>query len=127
LQLQIADLLFVDEEGVRVDQERASGELLFFEQIGEFDAAFGEESHFQSRDTAKAPPGIGDGLDELTFTETDRQKLLLEGVQMALVAGGVIAEQENRAAGESGDYCLSLRLAESRGLIRRAEARLRFA
>jgi len=91
LQLQIADLLFVDEEGMRVDQERAGSELVLFEQIGEFDAAFGEERHFQSRDTAQASPGIGDGLDELTFTETHRLKLLLEGVQMALVFSGIVA------------------------------------
>jgi hypothetical protein len=35
--------------------ERAGGELVFSEQIGEFDAAFGEERYFQSGDTAKEP------------------------------------------------------------------------
>jgi len=76
---------------VGVDQERAAGGILLFEEVGELDAAFGEERHFQSGDAAKAPLGIGDGLDELTFTETHRLKLLLEGVQMALVVGGVVA------------------------------------
>ena len=67
LELQIADLLFVGDEGVGVDQVRARGEVLFVEQLGKFDAAFGEESRFERGDAAQTLVGVGDGLYEIRF------------------------------------------------------------
>ena len=106
LELKISDLLFVDDEGVGVDQMGAGGRLVFLEQIGEFDAAFGEERHLESRDTPQTPPGIGDGLGEFAFAKSDRLQVLFEGSEMALVFGSIITGKQNRAAGGPGCYSI---------------------
>ena len=102
LQLQIADLFFVGNEGVGVDQVRACGEVLFVEQLGEFDAAFGEQSRFESGDTTQTPVGVGDGLYEIRFEEAHGREFFGVGGQMVLVFGDVIGGQQNGAAGEPG-------------------------
>ena len=100
--MQIADLFFVDQEGVGVDQKRLGFEVVLFKELGEFDAAFGEDGVFESRDAEKTPIGIGDGLHELAFAETDRFIFFLESGEVALVGGGVIGGEQDGAASETG-------------------------
>jgi len=100
--LQIANLLFVGDEGVGVDQVRACGEVLFVEQLGEFDAAFGEQSRFERGDATQTPVGVGDGLYEIRFQQADRCEFSGVGGEVAFVFGDIVARQKNCAASKSG-------------------------
>jgi hypothetical protein len=102
LQVQVTDLLFVGDEGVRVDQVRTGGGLVLFEQLSEFEAAFGEQSHFENRDAAETPIGIGDRLHEIGFLVADGRELFRIRREVALVFGGIVTGEQDGAAGERG-------------------------
>ncbi len=70
--------------------------------VCELDAAAGVDRHFQSGDALKAPGGIGDGLDQIAFTLSDRPKIFLVFGDMLLVSSDIVGGKQDRAAGERG-------------------------
>ena len=99
LQLQIADLLFVGNEGVGVDQIGARGEVLFVEELGEFDAAFGEYRGLETGNAGETPESVGDGLDQLALAQADGLIFIVERGKMTLVCVGGVGGQQNGASG----------------------------
>jgi len=85
-----------------VDEMRPGGERVLVEQIGEFDAAFGEDSHFDRGDASEAPEGIGDGLHQLALAQADGLIFVAERGEMAFVFGGVPSGEQYSAASEAG-------------------------
>ena len=82
-----------------IDQMRARGEVLFVEQISEFDAAFSEQSRFERGNAAQTPVGIGDGLHEIRFEQAHRREFFGVGGEMAFVFGDIVRGQQNSAPG----------------------------
>ena len=66
---------------------------------GELCTSASINGEFQSGDAAKTPDGIGDGLHEIGFTLPDRLELPLISVEKALIFGGIVAGEEDGAAG----------------------------
>ncbi len=64
--------------------------------------AAGVDGHFESGDAAQPPHGIGDGLNQLGFEPAYGAELFLISGEEALVFGGIVRGQEDRAAGETG-------------------------
>ncbi|HEY6988400.1 MAG TPA: hypothetical protein VH369_08450 [Bryobacteraceae bacterium] len=103
LKLQIAQLFFVDQMGVQLDQAAANGGVvLILKHIGELDSALGIDSHFEGGDAAQAPGDIGERLDEFGFFETNGLPFLFVGGDVALVFGSVVGGKQDGGAGEAG-------------------------
>ena len=102
LELQIANLFFVGDEGVRVDQMRAGVRFVLTEHFSEFQSAFREKSRFEGRDAAKTPVGIGDRLHEIRFEKTRGREFFDIGSEVTLVFSDVVSGQQNSAPSQSG-------------------------
>ena len=101
LELEIAELLFVDEHDLDIEHVGAVvGELLDFD--GQFDAAFVEKSHVEAGNAVETPADIGDGLDEAGFFGADGLEEFFVGEDEGLVESGVVGGQADGAAGEAG-------------------------
>ena len=99
MELQIAELLLVFKERLQLDHARAERGIVFVERFGELDVASGEDRRFQRGNAAQSPGSVGDGLDQIGFALTDRLEFVLIGADVALIFGGIVASQENSAAG----------------------------
>ncbi len=88
LDLEIAQLFFVLEEGIEL------GDALF--------AAALKESQFERRDAKEPPVGVGERLDEDGFAFGDGLELVFVLFDVVLVAGGIVGREQDGAAGESG-------------------------
>ena len=98
---RIAELLFVDEHDLNIEQVGAVvGELR--DLVDQFEAAFVEESHVETRDAVETPADIGDGLDEAGFFGADGLEEFFVGEDEGLVESGVVGGQADSAAGEGG-------------------------
>ena len=102
LELQIAELLFVDE--VRFEFDHAGLSVGWFggEFLGELAAAAGIEGEFESGDAAETPIGIGDRLNQLGFADADGLEFADEAINILFVGGGIVGGQQDGAAGEGG-------------------------
>jgi hypothetical protein len=102
VEMQILELLFVDEHGVHFDHDGAIGRGVVWEERVEFEAAFGEQGHFEAGDASQTPAGVGNGLHESAFFGADGLELFFVGEDVGLVAGGVVRRQEDGMASEAG-------------------------
>ncbi len=102
LKLQITELFLVDEKSVDLDETAADGDVVIVEMIGKLHVAAGEDGHLQRNGAPHTPPDIGDGLSQLAFARANRLELFFEGSDVGFVGGGVVAGEENGAAGERG-------------------------
>jgi len=102
LKLQGAELLFVDQMGVQLDEVAAdSGIFLILELIGKFNATLGVDGHFERGHAAQAPGDIGERLDQFGLFQAHRLELAFVGGEMALVFGNVIGREQHSSASES--------------------------
>ncbi len=70
--------------------------------FGEFVAATGIDGGFETGDALQAPLRVGHGLDEFGFAQADRFVFLLVGGEVGAIGIGIVAGQQDGAAGESG-------------------------
>jgi len=97
LELKVADLLFVDEEGVGVHEVRPGSERVLIEEIGEFDAAFGEYRHFETGMRARRQKVSA--MDCTSRTRADRWVGIVPGTRRGGVRiRGVLGGEQNSAA-----------------------------
>jgi len=122
LQLQVTELFFVDHEGVELDEGGTQRGLVFLEEIGKFEVAFGEDRHLESGNASEAPGNGGDGLDETALLCAAGTEFLFVHGDVALVVGDIGGGKQHGGAGEPGvdsvergGVLVSLRLAENRG------------
>ena len=90
LELQIAELLLVSDEGLKLDHVRAERGFMLFESLSKLEVTLSENGHLQSGNAVEAPSGIGDRENQIGLDLTDGLKLLHVGVDVALVFGGVV-------------------------------------
>ncbi len=102
LELQVAELLFVFEMRIEIDQGAAEGGFGFRVSFGEFVSAAGVDGGFETGDALQAPLRIGHGLDEFGFTQADGLVFPLVGGNEFAVGIRVVGGEKDGAAGESG-------------------------
>jgi hypothetical protein len=106
LDLEIAQLLFVVQEGVHLDQTGLERGLTICELVSELDAAVGKDGHFESGNASDTPGSVGERSHELGFTRTDGLEFGEEFGDVLFVAGGVFSREKNGAAGKTGLDCV---------------------
>jgi hypothetical protein len=77
LNVEIAELFLIREEGLELDHAEADGMVVFPKRIRELEGAFGEERHLESGDAMEAPGAISYGLHQIGLTAADGLELLL--------------------------------------------------
>ncbi len=106
LEVQIAELLFVGEEDLELDESGADGGVLVIELLSELGTALGVNGHFQSGDAAETPGGIGDGLNQVAFALAAGTELLFVIANVLLIGRGIVTVKEDGAAGEACFDCV---------------------
>jgi hypothetical protein len=101
LDLEIAQLLFVVEEGVHLDQAGLERGLTVCELIGELDTAVAKDGHLENGNASQTPGGIGKRAHELGFAWTDGLEFSEEIADVLLVVGGVFSGEKNGSAGKA--------------------------
>jgi hypothetical protein len=101
LGVQIAELLFVGEEGLELDESGAGGDVLVIELARELSTALGVNGHLTSGNSAETPGGIGDGLDQVTFALADGTEFFFVIADVLLIHSGIITVKEDGAAAEA--------------------------
>jgi len=103
LETEIAEITFVDAEDLRFDHSGASSGVRFGgEFAGEFVAADGIETRFESGDAEETPFGVGNGLDEVLFFVGFGLELAVDLGDEFFVSSYVVGWQDDGAAGEPG-------------------------
>ena len=101
LKMQIADLLFEDNEGMSFDQEFSHAGCFAGKHLGKLDVAESEDAVLESRDAIDAPVGIGQRLDERLFAFATGLPFFEVLSNVMAVGFGVVAGEQHGAAGES--------------------------
>ncbi len=93
LELQVAQLLFVLEEGLEVGEAGVFGGCIFC-------AAAGVDGGFERGDAEETPIGVGDRLHEDRFASGDGFEFFGEAFEVMAVEGGIVRGEEHGASGE---------------------------
>jgi len=101
LQLKIAELFFVGEEGLEFNEAGAGDEVLMRESFGELRAASGVDGHLERGDAQEPPFGVGNGLHQEGLANADGVEFFDLLGQVLLIGGGILAREQDRAAGET--------------------------
>ncbi len=101
LQLEIAELLFVAEMDLEVDERDAFGLREVRVHFGGFVTAAGVEGEFKGGDAGEPPLSVGERLDELGFAGCGGLVIVVVSGEVLAVGFGVVGGQEDGAAGES--------------------------
>jgi hypothetical protein len=101
LEVEIAELLLVDQEGVHLNEAWLEQGVAVGNQRGEFFAAFGEDGEFEAWDAVETPEDVGNGLNQRRFAGSKRLKFGDETFEV-LQVGGVVGREKHGASGEAG-------------------------
>lgn len=100
LKLEIAQLLFIGEEGLKLDEARAERRVVVVESIRKLDTATSEDGEFEAGNAIETPGGVGQRLDERAFARRRGLKFLFEVAEVLLVLGGIVGGEQDGAAGQ---------------------------
>jgi hypothetical protein len=115
LELEVAELLFILQENVKLDHAGTQGWVVILEVVLELETAQGIDGHFKTRDALATPGGIGERLDEFGFAEADGLELGAVLLEVVFVCRSIFGREQDGAAGEScfdciqGDFGFTLR------------------
>ena len=101
LELKVAQLFFVGEEGFEFDEPGASGGVFMGESFSKLGETAGVDGHFEGGNAHQPPFGVGNGLHEERLADTDRIEFLDVFGQVLPIRGGIFVWKQDRAAGET--------------------------
>jgi hypothetical protein len=100
LKLQVTELFFVGKVGVELDPAGLHGRFFGLELLGELNATLRVDRHLERADTIETPSGVRERLNQTLFTKADGLELFEEIADVVFIGCGIVAGEQNGAAGE---------------------------
>ena len=102
--LQVTELLFIFQEGLKLDHLRAERRRVVIKGLVEFRASLSKNSHLETVNTLKTPHRFREGLDELAFAEAERFVGIDVRGGIPLIFGSFFRRQQHGASSDARVY-----------------------